>query len=205
MSAWYEREEDLDGALNRSALWSITYGDLMSYLAIFFLLMYTAATTKSVSMQMNMKSIEEEYSKEAELFSREGIQQIARLEVGEDHMRILFEDPVLFEVGRATLKPASKPHLQKLARALKQLPNPIQIEGHTDDKPLGKHGPFKTNWELSAARAFAVLEALQKEGVPAARLSAIGYGEHKPVATNDTPEGRNANRRIEINLIRKRE
>lgn len=205
MSAWYEREDDLDASLNRSALWSITYGDLMSYLAIFFLLLYTSAATKSVSMQMNMKSIEEEYSKEAELFSREGIQQIAKLEVGEDKMRILFSDPVLFDPGRATLKAASQPHLKKLARALVQLPNPIQIEGHTDDRPLGRNAPFKTNWELSAARAFAVLTALQTEGVPASRLSAIGYGEQKPVATNDTLEGRNANRRIEINLIRRRE
>ena len=205
MSAWYEREEDLESSLNRAALWSITYGDLMSYLAILFLILYSTAATRSVAMQMNVKSIESQYTKEAELFSRHGVQQIAKLEVGEDRMRILFEAPVLFEPGSADLKPDSKPHLVRLSKALAELPNPIQIEGHTDDRPLGGRLRYKTNWELSAARAFAVLAALQQGGVPASRLSAIGYGEHKPVQTNDTPEGRAANRRIEINLMRRRE
>lgn len=209
MSAWYEREEDLEASLNRSALWSITYGDLMSYLAIFFLLLFAAASTRSVSMQMNMTAIEESVTKEGtvmdQLFSKHGIQQIAKLEVGEDRMRIVFSEPVLFDAGSDRLKEASRPHLARLAQALGELPNPVQVEGHTDDRPLGPRAGFRSNWELSAARAFAVLRALEEGGLPSSRLSALGYGEHRPVASNETPEGRTANRRIEISLIRRRE
>ncbi|MBI3298914.1 MAG: OmpA family protein [Elusimicrobia bacterium] len=205
MSVWYEREDELEANLNRGAMWSVTYGDLMSYLAIFFLLMYSAFASNAVNMQMDLNAIKDHYNKEADLFSRHGIQQIAKLEVGEDRMRILFSAPVLFDPGEADLKPMAEEHLKKLAAALQELPNPIQIEGHTDDRPLGRHAGFKANWELSAARAFAVLRCLERNGVPSSRLAAIGYGEHKPVALNDTSTGREANRRIEINLLRRRE
>jgi len=82
------------------------------------------------------------------------------------------------------------------------LPNPIQIEGHTDNRPLGRSIRFRSNWELSSARAFSVLQFFIKEGVAPEKLSAVGYGEFKPVKSNDTPEGRSGNRRIEINIIR---
>lgn len=206
---WEEREDDLDSQLNRSALWAVTYGDLMSYLVIFFLILYASVSSRSVALQMGMRGVEEEFGKEGnvvgELFSRHGVQRIAKLEIGEDKMRILFLAPVLFESGSATLKPDSMPHLEKLARALEELPNPIQIEGHTDNVPLGPNLPFKTNWELSSARAFAVLRFIEQAGIPPARLSAIGYGEHRPLKSNDDEPGRSANRRIEINLMRRRE
>src|SRR5688572_19632510 len=122
MSVWEEREEDLEAQLNRSALWAVTYGDLMSYLVIFFMLLYAAVVSKSVSLQMGIKGVEEQFSGESgvvgELFSRHGIQKIAMLEVGEDRMRIMFLEPVLFESGRADLKPAAVFHLKKLADAL---------------------------------------------------------------------------------------
>lgn len=78
----------------------------------------------------------------------------------------------------------------------------MQIEGHTDNRPLGRKSAFKSNWELSAARAFSVLQFFLKEGVAPEKLSAVGYGEFKPIKSNETPEGRNANRRIEINIVR---
>jgi chemotaxis protein MotB len=209
MSAWIEREEDYEASLNRGALWAVTYGDLMSYLTIFFLILYASVTTKSMSIQMSMQGVEEQFGKEStvidELFSREGIQKIAKLEVGEDKMRVVFNSPVLFQPGGAELREDSLPHIRKLARALSELPNAIQIEGHTDDIPLGPSMPFNSNWELSAARAFSVLRAFEKAGVPSNRLSAIGYGEFRPLRSNDTREGRAANRRIEVNLMRQRE
>ena len=209
MAAWIEREQDYEAELNRGALWAVTYGDLMSYLMIFFLMMYASVTNQSMSMQMTMQGVEEEFGKETdvigELFSREGIQKIAKLEVGEDKMRVVFNSPVLFSPGRAKLKPASMPHIRKLARALGDLPNPIQIEGHTDDIPLGPSMPFKNNWELSAARAISVLQAFTGAGVSSSRLSAIGYADVRPLRSNDTPEGRSTNRRIEVNIMRRRE
>jgi len=209
MSVWEEDEEELEHQLNRSAVWAVTYGDMMSYLVIFFMLLYVMVSTRSVSLQMGMQGLEEQFGRESgvlnELFSRHGIQRIARFDLTEDNMRIVFSSPVLFESGSDRLKESSLPHLSELAAAVAELPNPIQIEGHTDDLPLAQGSPFKSNWELSAARAFSVLRYFEGRGVPSSRLSAIGYGEFRPLKPNDTPEGRAANRRIEISILRRRD
>ena len=79
----------------------------------------------------------------------------------------------------------------------------VGIEGHTDNEPI-KHSGWKSNWELSAARALSVLHYMaDNHGVEPSRLSAIGYGEYHPVETNDTREGRQNNRRVEIVIIPK--
>jgi len=206
MAIWVEREEDYEAMLNRGALWAVTYGDLMSYLVIFFLLLYSMVSTKNLDVQMGMKSVEQQFGKESkaltELFSRRGIQQIARLELRENKLRIVFNAPILFDSGSADLKESSIPYLSKLGEAIAELPNPIQIEGHTDNKPLVGNKKFVSNWELSSARAFAVLRAFEINGMPSGRLSAIGYGEYRPIKPNDTEEGRSANRRIEVNVMR---
>ena len=204
---WDEREEELENQLNRGALWAITYGDLMSYLMIFFLLLYVATASRSVGVQMSVKAAEQRFSNDAQtiqqMFTRYGTQKIARLEISENKIRIVFLAPVLFDSGDAFLKSGSLPILQEVIATLNDLPNSIQVEGHTDDRPLGKGSKFDSNWELSSARAFAVLRFLEINGVAQQRLSAIGYGEFRPLEKNDTPEGRTANRRIEINILRR--
>ena len=204
---WDEREEDLENQLNRSAMWAVTYGDLMSYLMIFFLLLYVASTTRSVGMQMSIKAAEQRFANDAQtieqLFTRYGAQKIARLEIGENKIRIVFMAPVLFESGSAFLKKESLPVLQQVVKSLNDMPNSIQIEGHTDDRPLLPGSKFDSNWELSSARAFAVLRFFEINGLPEQRLSATGYGEFRPQESNATPEGRSANRRIEINIMRR--
>ena len=204
---WDEREEELENPLNRGALWAVTYGDLMSYLMIFFLMLYVAASSRSVGIQMSLKAAEQKFNEDAEtvkdLFARYGVQKIARLEIGENKIRIVFLAPVLFDSGAAFMKSESLPALNDLITSLNDIPNPIQVEGHTDDRPLGPGSKFDSNWELSSARAFAVLRFLEVNGIPQQRLSAIGYGEFRPVQPNDTPEGRTANRRIEINIMRR--
>lgn len=206
MAIFLEREEDLENELNRGALWAITYGDLMSYLMIFFLILFVFSASKDVRMQFSLTAVEQEFGKQTtaveNLFSQHGIQQIAKIDLSPTRMRITFLEPILFDLGRADLKEGSIPHLKKLALVLKDIPNPLQIEGHTDDRPIGPKAKYPSNWELSAARAFSVLRFLIQEGVPAHRLSALGYGEHQPVQSNATPEGRSANRRIEINIIK---
>ncbi|PIS46793.1 MAG: hypothetical protein COT17_06805 [Elusimicrobia bacterium CG08_land_8_20_14_0_20_51_18] len=203
---FFEREDNLENELNRGALWAITYGDMMSYLMIFFLILFAFYSSKNISSQFAMKSIEETFGKDNEvvstIFSKHGIQQIARVEISSNKITINFSEPILFDPGSDRLKASSLPHLKKLAKVFKDIPNPIQIEGHTDNIPPGRRSPFKSNWELSAARAFSVLKYLVENEVAPEKLSAVGYGEFKPISANDTPEGRGTNRRIEINIIR---
>ena len=208
MPRWQEREEDFEAELNRSAVWAITYGDVMSYLMILFLLLFAFGYSRSVTGQFSAAAVASQFGKEGEaveeIFSKRGIQQIARMNVTDERIRLSFLSPVLFDEGKAEIKEGAAPHLTRLADALRELPNPVQIEGHTDNVQPGPHLKFRTNWELSSARAYSVLNFLVSHGVQPERLPALGYGEYQPVGSNDTPEGRSQNRRIEINIVRRK-
>ncbi len=114
-------------------------------------------------------------------------------------------EKVLFDSGKAEVKAQGKDVLKKVGNILKGVKDKeIRIEGYTDDVPIGGalKQRFPTNWELSTQRATNVLRFLQDEaGVDGARLSAVGYGQFRPISDNKTPEGRAENRRIEIVLI----
>ena len=112
-------------------------------------------------------------------------------------------DKILFDSGKATLRPESHAVLDKVAKVLKQdLPNqPIGIEGHTDNVPI-KYSKWSDNYELSLARANSVVDYLtQKRGVEAGRVVPVGHGEERPIASNDTAQGRRMNRRVEIVVL----
>jgi chemotaxis protein MotB len=112
------------------------------------------------------------------------------------------KDKILFASGSSTLGVEGKDALRRVAEALRNLQGKvIRVEGHTDNVPTGAGGPFPTNWELSTARALAVVHALKDAGVDPTRLSGAGFAEFQPISTNDTPEGRSLNRRIEIVLV----
>ncbi len=107
---------------------------------------------------------------------------------------------VLFPSGAGEFAPAAEPVLDKLAEVLKPFPNPIRVEGHTDDRPI--HTPaFLSNWELSAARAASVVHQFTKQGVDPLRLEIVGFGEFHPRQPNDTVDGRNANRRVVVLVL----
>ncbi len=115
-------------------------------------------------------------------------------------------DKILFDSGRAEVKPEGLEVLKRVVEILKTVTDKIiRVEGHTDNVPiagtLAKRYP--TNWELSAARAINVTRYLEKEGLDPALLSAAAFGEYQPVADNETPEGRAKNRRIAIILLPK--
>jgi len=115
-------------------------------------------------------------------------------------------DAILFDSGRAEVKPEGLMVLQKVIDILKGVKDKaIRVEGHTDtDQITGALAKrFPTNWELSAARAINVTRFLQAQGLSPALLGAVAYGEFKPVAGNDTDEGKAKNRRIEIILVPK--
>jgi chemotaxis protein MotB len=115
-------------------------------------------------------------------------------------------EQIFFDSGKATLKKGGKDVLKKVGDALKGYENKIiRVVGHTDNVPLAKslQATFPSNWELSVARATNVVRYLQEVGIPPERMVPSGRGEYDPVAPNDTPEGRQKNRRIEIMLIDK--
>jgi chemotaxis protein MotB len=123
-----------------------------------------------------------------------------------DMLTVDLAEQIFFDSGRATLKTGGKDVLQKVGEALKGYENKvIRVVGHTDNVPVAKalQATFPSNWELSVARATNVVRFLQEVGIPPERMVASGRSEYDPVATNDTPEGRQKNRRIEIMLIDK--
>ena len=134
--------------------------------------------------------------------------QIAAQEVevieADNQLKVILVDKILFDSGSADINPKGRDLLRVLAKSLKENKNnPILIEGHTDNVPLTADlmRRFPSNWELSTARAAAVARFFQEEGdIDPLRLSARGYSFYRPVAPNDTAEGRRQNRRIEIVL-----
>jgi chemotaxis protein MotB len=107
---------------------------------------------------------------------------------------------ILFTSGSAQPAPAAVPVLARLGQALAPLPNAVRVEGYTDNVPI-RTSVFYSNWELSAARAGSVVRVLSGEGIDPERLAVVGYGEQRPVQTNDTAEGRNANRRVVVVIL----
>ncbi len=138
-----------------------------------------------------------------ERLSSEINDQQVKLQMMDKGLVISFVADVIFDSGKAKIKTEAYPVLDKVARVLTEnVPQlNVGIEGHTDNVPV-KLSKWKSNWELSSARSLSVLHYLvDKKGISPDRLSAIGYGEYHPVASNDTRVGRQANRRVEIVII----
>ena len=122
--------------------------------------------------------------------------------------RFVFQSEVLFDSGQAAINPAGRGELDQLAAALgvleKEIPNDIawvlRVDGHTDKRPISSNGPFKSNWDLSAARAIAVVQYLIDKGVAPTRLVAAGFGEYQPIDLGNSDEALRRNRRIELKL-----
>ena len=129
-----------------------------------------------------------------------------KVEMQDKGLVITFVSEVLFDSGKAKLRHDSYPKLDKVADVLNTTVADLNVgvEGHTDNQPIKRSG-WKSNWELSTARALSVLHYLSDKSVSEPRLAAIGYGEYKPVASNDTKEGRQSNRRVEIVILPKTE
>lgn len=121
-----------------------------------------------------------------------------------DMLTVDVAEQLFFDSGQASLKDSGKAVLKKVGDTLKAYDDKvIRIIGHTDNVPIAKslQKVFPSNWELSAARATTVVRYLQEIGIPPERLVAAGRAEYAPVASNDTPDGRKKNRRIEITLM----
>ncbi len=155
-----------------------------------------ARTTKEVEIQQlsgTYQSLVEQLESEV----RSGEVEIEELR-GRLQVRAL--DQILFDSGSVEIKPRGREVLAKIATQLSKVSDRrVRVEGHTDDRPIATPR-FPSNWELSVGRAATVARFLAEQGVVAQRLEAAGFGEFQPIASNDAPEGRARNRRIEIVL-----
>lgn len=228
MSVYRRRRDEIENELNKGALWAVTYGDLMSYLMIFFLVLFSFSVaksdkTKSRKYEESLSNIQKAFGGKA---NSQGIERakaqeqesqvesnlkasvvsgelknLVQIQSTERKVKLVLTEGVLFASGRADLKPPAKKVLIPIAAELKKIPNAVIIEGHTDNVPV-RSGKYESNWELSMARAYSVLRFMQEQGISSKHLAGIGYGENLPVADNATAEGRARNRRIEISLMK---
>ena len=113
----------------------------------------------------------------------------------EKWLQIELKSTILFDVGGAVLNKSAEKIIGEISSIMSKYLNVIRVEGFTDNTPI-KNSLYTSNWELSTARATAVVRLMESQGVDPRRLVAIGYGEHQPVASNNTIEGRSKNRRI---------
>lgn len=173
--------------------WLVNYADLMTEMVCFFIILYALSVALSKQVQAAKKQVEE-------VIKKESIQ--GEVKITKEGMSITLQEQgsrVFFDSGKADLKPEMADVLGKIAPVLRDLSgkHEIVVEGHTDNIPLRAGSPFESNWELSTGRATNVLRFLvRKEGLKPQHISAVGYGEYRPVAPNDTPEDRSKNRRV---------
>jgi chemotaxis protein MotB len=228
-----EEEETEESPLVHAAMseeaaettWLIPYGNMVTVLMIFFLVLYAFSQQKTSTFEKAIQEIQTEIAtelenKKEELLRREketevaetienfleeqNLKDYAQVELSAQRIRISLSNPVLFDLGKAELKPEAAPALGEIAKVLEELPNPVLVEGHTDSLPIVSKR-YRSNFELSGARAFAVIEFFIRRGLDPGRFSAFGYGEFRPAADNATEEGRARNRRIEISIVREME
>ena len=201
--------EEIKEGLN---IWRTVYSDMSTNLTLFFLILFAFTRLSATKREQLMRALAN-LGQKIEITQQQIVEQetdelkkklekIATVEVKEEEVVINLPSPVLFDLGKAELKDTAKSVLHEVAQSLKSIENDIVIEGHTDNLPI-YGGKYKSNWELSAARAFAVRDYfITNEGINEGRIYCVGYGEYRPVAPNDTEENRAKNRRIEIKIIK---
>lgn len=223
-------------------LWIGTFGDLMSLLLTFFVLLLSMASFDAKKLSeaeaamygtlsileggskldeskdrfQQPAEITEEYETTDEvrlvknvIIEYNEMQQTSRgpsavLEEGDEGFTIHLPAKTLFESGSATIKDEDALlFLRRMTQVIAKLPSElmIHVSGHTDDLPPRSGSLYRDNWDLSAYRSVAVSRVLIGNGVDPTRISACGHGEYKPIATNATPEGREKNRRVDIQFL----
>jgi chemotaxis protein MotB len=219
-------------------MWVTTFGDLMSLLLCFFVLLLSFSEMDRAKYKQVAGSMEKAFGVQRQtrvMESPKGIKMIAKdfdqeliatrlkeeigreleeafekdlhdvrdqLDVGleQDNLVIRMMGESTFDSGSADIKKETRPLLEKIGKIVAKANKDIVVAGHTDNVPVHRgHGPYSSNLRLSSARAAAVAELLlSSSGIDPARLSTMGFGEHRPIADNTSIEGRQRNRRVEI-------
>jgi chemotaxis protein MotB len=216
----------------------LTYGDMMTLLVTFFVLLISFSSVqeskfskamgslqgamgvlksdagayilkqKVPKFEENKGELEQELQKILEqiedITQKQGTHEMINFKKSQDRIHFNISNPMLFASGQAVLKSEASVLLEKIAGILNLVPYEIRVEGHTDNIPIHTV-KYPSNWELSSSRALAVVRRFVTFGVKPSRFQAIGYGEFRPIATNDTRAGRAINRRVEISISLKPE
>lgn len=205
-------EDDTD------SVWLVSYADLLTLLLTFFMMLY-ASTDKDESARRSLAS----FVGGVQSIPAQELADIIVQETKDDRylydvmtrptvegVEITFATTVLFDSGKAEIRPELVPSLKKIITVLKEHAgdNRIRVEGHTDDEPTSAKSPFPSNWELSGARASTVIRAFEAAGFSPEHLMSIGYGSSRPLAPNRSPAGepinenRARNRRVVVVVVK---
>ncbi len=149
-----------------------------------------------------VETLERQQEALADEIARWALAGAVKMELLRSGLQIVLPNDVLFAAGSANLNPEGQSLLKELEAALEVVPYQIVVIGHTDNVPIGAGlaKRYPSNWELAGARAAGVVRMMAAEGIPPEQLLAISTGDTRPIAANDTPEGRKRNRRIEVRL-----
>lgn len=195
--------------------WLVSYADLVTLLMAFFTVMYAlsnaeaakaraeAPAPRPVPPAVEPRDIGGPAAVRVHLTeSLSDAIASGRLEVTEDARGVVLSLPesATFAVASADVTAQAQALLARLAATLQTLPNPVRVEGHTDDAAI-RTARFSSNWELSTARASAVVALFIARQIDPRRLSAAGYGEFHPKVANDSAAGRAANRRVDVVIV----
>ncbi len=212
------RRKGSEGA-NRER-WMVSYADFVTLLFGFFVVMFASSEANTDKAKRVSEAVKDALSggigshgrmPEADLTSSMQLLQTqlapeiqngaVKMSLQQRGLVVTLSDAGFFRPGDDVIQPDSYPALEKLARALRKVSNPVRLEGHTDSLPI--HTPrFRSNWDLSTARALAVLTLLEEtHGIPRTRLSAAGYADTVPLDSNGTEAGKARNRRVDLVIL----
>ena len=195
--------------------WLTTFADMMTLLMTFFVLLFAMSTidpvkleqfgqtlgehegSKKKSKKVSLSQINKEVKK---LVKDQELQEQVKVRMDARGVTLEIASDLAFKVGSADLSRAIEQFLIKLVSTMDKATYAIAVEGHTDNVPI-RSAAFPSNWELSAARASAVIRYLTSEGIPADKFRAIGFGDTAPKVANDTALNRAKNRRVDITFL----
>jgi len=208
-----------------SPIWLTIFSDMTTNLMLFFLMLFAMSRMSMPDRSMMIQGMTHELTDpEARVIAEQKIEERKRreeraiqnlrdvvyggelegnayLEEDERSLKITLSPTLFFALGSNEMSAEARGILARLVEPLKEFRGDIVIEGHTDNVPI-RGGRYPSNWELSVARAVSVIEFFMGLGLDEQRLVAGGYGEYHPAYSNDTPEGRGRNRRIEITIMK---
>lgn len=216
--------------------WMDTYADTITLLLTFFILLYTFSIVDNEKLQTIAQALKGQIEgtpmtneqtealphdfvpgvgvknpydqlveKVTSVLAKNGLSDVVKIREEDAGVILQLGDSILFDTGQAVLKEESYEVLNVISTIIPQVDNEIMVQGHTDNRPINSD-KYPSNWELSSARALAVVKYfINDKGLGAERFSATGYGEHRPLVENTSVENMGINRRVDILIVQQKE